>query len=57
MQATVVSVDVGDVAALREQEPTLGLVEAPELLRQAVAGEPPVELVAVHHLVRRDPRQ
>ena len=42
-----------DVATLGEQEPTVGLIQATDLLRQAIPGKTPVQLVTVHHLVRQ----
>ena len=45
--------DVRDVASLGQQEPALGLVQAQDLLRQAVPWKAPVQLGAVHHLVRQ----
>ena len=44
---------MGHVAALGQQEPALGLVQTLDLLRQAIPGIAPVQLVAVHHLVRQ----
>ena len=43
--------DVRDVAPLRQQESAVGLVQAPDLLRQAVSRESAVQLGTVHHLV------
>ena len=45
--------DVRDVASLGQQESAVGLVQAADLLRQAVPGKAPVQLGAVHHLVRQ----
>jgi hypothetical protein len=44
---------VGDVAALREQEPAIRLVEALNVLGQSVSGEAAMQRRAVHHFVRQ----
>src|SRR5262245_29909934 len=45
--------DVRDVASLRQEKAAFGLVQAANLLRQPIPGETPVQLCAVHDLVRQ----
>ena len=44
---------MGQVAPLRQEKPTLGLVEALDFARETVPGKAPVQLGPIHHLIRQ----